>query len=79
MGLHDQKGQNAIEYLLLLALVAGIVLVALQSEMPTVRNAANVYYNRASELIIGDAPVCGDGICGPFELDSGCCIDCPGC
>ena len=76
----NHKGQNAIEYLLLLALVVGIVLVGFRQHLPTVYNSANEYYNRASEYLVGEPPRCGDGACfEPHEVESGCCIDCGHC
>ena len=76
MHIFNNKGQNAIEYLLLLALVVGIVLVAFRTELPSVVQSAENYYNRAAERIVGDPPLCGDRICDPLEIESECSIDC---
>ena len=77
MKILNKNGQNAIEYLLLLALVVGIVLVAFRKHMPTIYSSANVYFNSATNAIVGGAPRCGDGVCdAPYEIDSECSADC---
>jgi len=73
------KGQSAIEYLILLATVVAIVLVGFRNYMPRFREASNTYFNRAGSAIYGDASRCGDGCCGmscpsPAREDS---ISCP--
>jgi len=75
MRLKAKTGQNAIEYLLLLALVVGIVLVFLRVEMPNMVNAANGYFTQASNAIVGDPArdCCEDFVCSPLEADAECC------
>lgn len=78
------KGQSAIEYMLLLATVVAIVLLALPSYIPRVSNAANVYFTGAANAMLDVGPSCGDGTCDsahtpPFETNERCCVDCGGC
>lgn len=80
MRLSDKKAQTAIEYMLVLAVVVAIILLALPSYIPRVNNAANIYYTKAANSILGEPPRCGDGVCGFFENNERCCDDClPGC
>jgi Flp pilus assembly pilin Flp len=50
------KGQTAIEYMLLLAIVVAIVLIGFKKSLPRVQNAANLYFDRAAVGIMGDPP-----------------------
>ncbi|MBZ0167583.1 MAG: hypothetical protein K8I00_12325 [Candidatus Omnitrophica bacterium] len=84
MRIQTQKAQTAIEYLLLLATVVAIVLLALPSYIPRVSNAANVYFYGAANAMLDIGPRCGDGTCDsthvpPFETPERCCDDCGGC
>lgn len=80
MRIINKVAQTAIEYVLLLAVVVAIVLIGLPAYIPRVNNAANVYYTRAANTILGEPPRCGDGVCGFFENNERCCDDCfPGC
>jgi len=72
-----RKGQTAIEYLLLIAIVVGIVLVSLPRYIPRIYNASNVYFDKASNALLGERPRCGDGVCSPpWEDNERCCADC---
>ena len=75
--LKNHKGQTAIEYLLLLGVIVAIVLLAMPRLLPRTEGAANVYFNRAANAILGKPNPCGDGICDPnFENNEKCCVDC---
>lgn len=50
-----KRGQTAIEYMVLLAVVAGIVLVGLNSWLGTINETSGNYFNEVSEGIM-DAP-----------------------
>lgn len=74
------KGQSTIEYMLLLAVVVGVTLVAMQKYMPSAQAGARNYFNRVSVGLQGNVSYCGDGNClMPFESSASCCIDCGGC
>lgn len=74
----QNKGQTAIEYMLLLAVTVGIILVALPNYLPRVGNAANIYFNKATAAILGEAPTCGNGVPDFGEDNERCCDDDPG-
>ncbi|MCK5081819.1 MAG: class III signal peptide-containing protein [Candidatus Omnitrophica bacterium] len=76
-----RRAQTAIEYLLLLMVVVVIVLVGFKLSLPRVREASNLYYNRAAPAILGEPPRCGDGVCRPppFETCEKCPTDCGTC
>ena len=75
------SGQIAIEYMLLLGLVAAIVLVGLQKYVMRTREASNIYFNKVVIGLDGPRPrFCGDGLCTmPPEDPKVCCTDCGGC
>ncbi len=84
MTIKSPKGQTAIEYMLLLATVVAIVLLALPTYIPRVSNAANIYFVGAANAMLDVGPSCGDGFCDnthvpPFETNERCCDDCGGC
>lgn len=89
MRIHSPTGQTAIEYMLLLATVVAIVLLALPAYIPRVSNAANIYFTGAANAMLDIGPRCGDGFChdldlrptghAPFETPERCCDDCGGC
>ncbi len=59
-------GQTAIEYLLLLCLVAGVVLASFNALVPRAQVASGQFYNKAAESIMGAPPVIpcmADGTC----------------
>ena len=73
--MRNRRGQAAVEYMLLLAAVAAIVLIAFKTKY-VVLDASNLYYNRTAEGVLGAPNPCGDGICGNFENPEKCPIDC---
>jgi len=75
-----KKAQTAIEYMLLLAVVVGIVLVGFKTYLPRTQNSADLYFNRVIVGIIGVGGRCGDGFCDDrYENNEKCCADCGGC
>ncbi len=50
------QGQTALEYMLLTAIVAAIVLVGFQVYTPRSRTASESYYNNLANAIMGEAP-----------------------
>lgn len=74
-----RDAQTAIEYMLLLAVVVAIVLVAFKVSLPKTRASANIFFNRAAIGILGKPNPCGDGVCDPdFEKTADKCpADCP--
>ena len=73
-----QKAQVAIEYILLLAIVAIIVIIGLQKYLLRAHQASEVYFNRVGTGILGKPNPCGDGVCNwEFEGVENCCVDCP--
>ncbi len=54
--IENKKGQTAIEYMLLLAVVVAIVITAVPWFFPVTQNAASVYYNRVGLGIVGEPP-----------------------
>ena len=80
MRTNTRTGQTAIEYMLLLATVVAIVLLALPTYIPRASNAANIYFYGAANAMLDVGPKCGDGSCHPtFENNERCCDDCGGC
>ncbi len=77
----NKQAQTAVEYMLLLAIVVGDILIALPGQIPRVNLAANTYFDRASNAIYGRGSDCGDGVCdtAAFEDNNRCCDDCGGC
>ena len=51
-----QNGQQAIEYVLLLAIVVAIVLFGFKKYIPQTRDASELYYNRVAVGILGEPP-----------------------
>ncbi|MBF0522236.1 MAG: hypothetical protein HQL24_04175 [Candidatus Omnitrophica bacterium] len=52
----SKKAQSAFEYMLLLAVVVCIVLVGLKTYVPRTTQAANIYFDKTVNGIMGDAP-----------------------
>lgn len=71
-----QKGQAAVEYMILFAAVVAIVLVAFNTGLPRTQQAGNTFYQRTAVGIYGEPNPCGDQVCGPFEDFEKCCRDC---
>ncbi len=64
----SNQAQTAIEYLLLLSVVAAIVLIAFNGNyLGRVFNAANLYFDRTAVGIYGNVSTLGDGKCEPPE------------
>ena len=74
-----KSGQTAIEYLVLLTAVVAVVLIMLNTDLGNLQGAGELYFNKASEGIIGQPPTCGNGSCDQFESAEKCCVDCGGC
>ena len=74
--LRKRDGQTAIEYMLLFGTVVAAVLIGFRTYVPDMREAANIYFNRASVGILGEPNPCGDGACSPGETFDNCPIDC---
>ncbi len=73
-----REAQAAIEYMLLLGVVAAAVLVAFKISLVRPRTAANAYFNQTVVDLWGAPNRCGDGICNlVFEYSAGCPQDCP--
>ncbi len=71
------KGQTAVEYLLLLAIVVIVVLIGFTRYLPRAREASEIFYNRMGTGIAGNINPCGDGDCDPdFESSAKCPVDC---
>lgn len=75
----ENRGQAAVEYMLLLAVVVAFVLVAFPMYLPDLNQSANQYYNAVVVGIYGPANPCGDGVCSAYESQASCCVDCVGC
>lgn len=54
----SHNGQQALEYVLLLAIVVAIVLFGFRKYIPQTRNSSELYYNRVAVGILGEPPVC---------------------
>ena len=73
--LRKNRGQTAIEYLLLLATVVAIVLIGFKKYMPVFYDAADIYYNRVGVGIYGEPNRCGDNTLSAFENCATCPVD----
>lgn len=73
----NDKGQSAIEYMMLLAAVVAIVLAGFKDYLPRFYEASNVYFNRVGVGIYGDPPRCGDGCCGAVRFFGNASETCP--
>jgi Flp pilus assembly pilin Flp len=72
-----REAQAAIEYMLLLGVVAAAVLVAFKISLVRPRTAANAYFNQTVVDLWGAPNRCGDGTCSiPFESVGTCPLDC---
>ena len=76
---HSDSAQTAIEYMLLLGVVAAIVLIGMRTLLPRAGAASNVYFNSVAVGIMGKPNLCGNGNPDPFETLNNCCIDKGGC
>ncbi len=54
--LANRKAQTALEYLLILALVAAIVFVGFKTLLPNTQASANAFFNAVSRGIVGEPP-----------------------
>lgn len=72
----SRKGQTAVEYLVLLATVAAVTLVSMNSDILDMQETGNIYVDRVTEGLVGQPPECGDRVCGRFETPLKCPIDC---
>lgn len=54
--LKHESAQTAVEYMLLLAVVVAIVIMAVPWFFPAAQNASDIYYNRIGIGIVGDPP-----------------------
>ena len=52
------NGQQALEYVLLLAIVVAIVLFGFKKHVPATRDSAELYYNKVAVGILGEPPAC---------------------
>ena len=52
----NQKGQNAIEYLLLLGVATAIALVGFKTLLPKVNESSELYFNRSVNAILDTPP-----------------------
>ena len=50
------NGQTAFEYLLLLAIVLSIVLIGFNKYLPKTRSAANIFFDKTYNGIVGNPP-----------------------
>ncbi len=74
---YQRNAQTAIEYMLLLAVVVAIVLVAFKVSLPKTQRSANAFFDRATLGLIGKPNPCGDGFCcHPYEDFYKCRPDC---
>jgi Flp pilus assembly pilin Flp len=71
-----ERGQAAIEYMLLLALVVAVVFIAVVRFLPRTYNATNGYITNTALGILGEPNRCGNGLCDRFENNSNCPPDC---
>ncbi|OGX34498.1 MAG: hypothetical protein A3C36_03455 [Omnitrophica WOR_2 bacterium RIFCSPHIGHO2_02_FULL_52_10] len=76
-GTGKNKGQTAIEYMMLLAAVVAIILVGFKNYLPRFYEASNIYFNRVGVGIYGEPPRCGDGCCGPIRFFGNMSEPCP--
>lgn len=62
--------QTAVEYLLILAVVAAVVLAAFKFLLPQVRTSSEGYYNNVTDVVLGNGKV--------EKIDGGWCpVECP--
>ena len=54
--LRQARAQTALEYMLILAIVAAIVLVGFKVFLPRSRDAAFVFFNTVTNQIMGNPP-----------------------
>ena len=52
----DISGQTALEYMVLFAIVAVVVMAGMKNLLPQVRNSSEGYYNSVTRVIMGDEP-----------------------
>ena len=77
--LKTKVAQVTIEYLLLLAAVVAIVIIAFGTHLNDSQVSSELYFNNVSVGIMGEPPRCGDGHCdGRFEDFLRCPVDCTG-
>ncbi len=69
----EQKGQTAVEYMLLLAAVVAIVLVGFRNYLPRFHSTSNTYFNQVGIGILGMENRCGDGVCRGTPSPN-CCV-----
>lgn len=50
------KGQAALEYFILFAIIAGITLLSLTTFLPAVKNSAETVFQKGADAIINEAP-----------------------
>lgn len=76
-----QKAQSAVEYMLLLTVVAAIVLLSMKTLFPRVNRSGEVFYNKTTYALLGEGHHCGDGVCTESLQENAlsCCVDCGGC
>lgn len=74
--MNNKYGQTAVEYLILLATVMAVVLMAMNKDILDMQETGNIYVDRVTEGLIGPPPKCGDCVCGEFETAEKCPIDC---
>jgi len=77
-----KQGQTAVEYMLLLAIVVAIVLIAFKTLLPKSKDSSGLFFNKAAEGIMGQANPCGDCFCdvaGNKENCEKCPVDCGFC
>ena len=55
---NSRKGQQALEYILLLAIVVAVVLFGFKKYLPQTRNSSELYYNKVAVGILGEPPSC---------------------
>jgi len=70
-----KDGQTAVEYMLLLAVVVAIVLMAFRTYLPRIYSSSGIYFNRVVVGIIGPTGRCGDGPPEDFRFET--CESCP--
>ena len=65
------SGQTALEYMILFAIVAAVVVAGFKTLLPQVRNSSEGYYNSVTRVIMGDKP---DPINGAWCNDWSPCV-----
>ena len=61
--------------MLLLAVVVSVVMISFKTQLPRVYNAANLYFDKASEGIAGERLRCGNGVHDLYEDCESCPVD----